>query len=362
LIYVLIVLVIALGALTLLAMMLVYQLILQNGRILARIEMFEGLLAPLSDHQFGIEEYVATLPAGVPAPPFSLPDLGGVQRTLSEWRGSRVLLVFFDPNCAFSRELLPRLAALGDDVVPGRPIPVVVTTGDRETNQTLFEEAGFSNPVLLQRAAEVSGNYKVDGTPMAYLVNADGTIASDIAVGIQSILILAGEMAVVTDATNTAPTALTIDAPPLEMTARVRDGLPEGDPAPVFRLRRLDGGEVSLLEYRGKNLVVVFSDPDCVPCDELAPQLETAHREYPELSLLMISRGRPEDTQAKAAEFGLTFPIALQRHWEISREYGIFVAPAAFFIDEWGTIGADVAVGPDNVMQLIRGLAGNRSR
>ncbi len=320
---------------------------MQNGRILDRLDAVEAKALPWDDARIGVEEYVANLLTGVPAPIFELPDLNGVRRTLSEWRGQRVLLVFMDPNCVFSRKLLPSLVALMNDPVPGRPEPLVVTTGDIAANRSLFDEAGFTNPVLLQEATEVAGAYKVDGTPMAYLINADGTTAAEIAVGIQAILLLAGEIAGVSDATNTE------DAPDPASTARVRTGLSVGATAPLFRLPRLDGGELSLLDYRGRSLLLVFSDPECPPCDELAPLLQAAHDAEPGLSIAMISRGQLEDIRAKVDEFGFTFPIGMQRHWEISREYGIFANPAAFLIDEWGTIGAEVAIGPERIMALV---------
>src|SRR5438128_6837869 len=58
-----------------------------------------------------------------------------------------------------------------------------------------------------------------------------------------------------------------------------RDGLKAGTSAPSFRLPRLDGGELSLEELRGKRVLLVFSDPHCGPCQMLAPQLEKFHRE-----------------------------------------------------------------------------------
>ncbi len=140
-------------------------------------------------------------------------------------------------------------------------------------------------------------------------------------------------------------------------TRITRGGLREGTTAPVFRLPRLDGGELSLLEYRGKDVVIVFSEPGCRPCLEIAPRLEQAHRDHPALELVVISQGEIEDNRAMAAESGLTMPIVLQRQWEISRKYDILSAPVAFHIDEWGVIAADAAVGPDAVLALVSEIA-----
>jgi peroxiredoxin len=133
-----------------------------------------------------------------------------------------------------------------------------------------------------------------------------------------------------------------------------RDGLPVGTHAPDFRLTRVDGGELSLDDYREKSLLLVFSDPECGPCNQLMPELERVHRRSPDLQVLMVSRGDREANLAKGSEHGITFPMVLQRKWEISREYGIFATPVAYLIDEPGII-ADVAVGPGPILSLAYG-------
>jgi peroxiredoxin len=134
-----------------------------------------------------------------------------------------------------------------------------------------------------------------------------------------------------------------------------RNGLPLGVLAPVFRLPQLDGTELSLEEYRGQRVLLVFSDPECGPCNELAPQLEQLHRRTTHLQIIMISRRDPEVNRIKATEHGLTFPVVMQRQWEISRDYGIFATPVAYLIDAEGIIAADVAVGNEAILALATG-------
>ncbi len=132
-----------------------------------------------------------------------------------------------------------------------------------------------------------------------------------------------------------------------------RGGLKAGTPAPNFRLPRLDGGELSLEEFRGRRVLLVFSDPECGPCNQLAPQLEEFHRENPELALVMISRRAPKANRAKVKEHGLTFPCVIQQHWEISLLYGMFATPMTYLIDERGLILNDVAVGVEPILALL---------
>jgi peroxiredoxin len=100
-------------------------------------------------------------------------------------------------------------------------------------------------------------------------------------------------------------------------------------------------------------VLLVFSDPKCGPCDLLAPQLEQLARRTPGTHVLMISRGEEEANRAKAAQHGLTFPIVLQRQWEISREYGKFATPIAYLIDAEGIIAKEIAIGVEPILALL---------
>ena len=131
-----------------------------------------------------------------------------------------------------------------------------------------------------------------------------------------------------------------------------RDGLSIGTKAPAFTLPRLDGGELSLSDYTGRPVLLVFSDPDCGPCNVLAPKLERLAKETRNVNVVMVSRGDPERNRRKVAEFGMTFPVVLQEQWKLSREYAKFATPIAYLIDEEGRIAADVALGVDAILAL----------
>ena len=131
-----------------------------------------------------------------------------------------------------------------------------------------------------------------------------------------------------------------------------RDGLAPGTPAPDFRIPRVDGGELSLSQFRGQPVLLVFSDPNCAPCEALAPSLE--HRARAEdVAVVMVSRGDLAANRAKVAKHALTFPVGLQPHWEVSRDYAMFATPVGYWIDEKGIVAAPVAVGPDAILTLL---------
>jgi peroxiredoxin len=138
----------------------------------------------------------------------------------------------------------------------------------------------------------------------------------------------------------------------LEKSRINRNGLPPGTTAPAFTLPRLDGGELSLSEYAGRPVLLVFSDPDCGPCIAGAPRLEQLSKTTPSVNVVMVSRGDPDRNRSKVEELGLTFPVVLQDQWKLSREYAKFATPIGYLIDGEGRIAADVAVGIDAILAL----------
>jgi peroxiredoxin len=202
---------------------------------------------------------------------------------------------------------------------------------------------------------EVASRYQAHGTPMGYLIDAQGQIASEIAVGSQALLSLADPSA--TAAMSGSGHHSQKGNRDLADSKLRRDGLPAGTPAPAFTLSTLEGAELSLEAYRGRRVLLVFSDPNCGPCNLLAPQLEQFHRRTGDAQVLMVSRGEAEANRAKAEEHGLTFPIGLQKQWEISRAYAMFSTPVAYLIDEEGVIAAEVATGVEPILALLASTA-----
>jgi peroxiredoxin len=337
-----------------------YRLLVDRGWLLLRIETLEEQLAQLSAIPSMQQVRNNGLPIGVPAPDFELPDLSGARMALDHWRGRRILLIFFNPDCCFCRAMLPDLAGITENAASGRPTPLLVTTGDAADNRRLMDEHGVGCPVLLQDEREVADLFHVPGTPTAYMIDEHGVIASPRAMGAQQILALLATTPAAATSEPDDDTAHTVESQ-RAVTRRIRSvadsrlnrqGLTAGTVAPLFSLPRLDGGKLSLQEYRGRRVLLVFSDPACAPCNQLAGELERLHRRASDLTMLMISRGDVPTNQAHVAEHNLTFPIVLQRHWEISREYAMFATPIGYLIDEQGVLASSVAVGAEAILAL----------
>jgi peroxiredoxin len=334
-----------------------YQLIRQNGRILLRLEAIDKRLAPRGDDKLKKER---GLRIGTVAPDFELPDLAGERHKLSDFRGKDVLLIFFNPKCGFCTKMADDLARLPLDADNGRAVPVVVTTGDREDNLQLLGRHGIRCPVLLQNEMEVASQFHAQGTPMGYRIDREGRFASELTIGSEALLKLAERAPVIPPVNRNGSDASANgsakhgdkDYRSLAASRLNRKGLKAGEAAPDFRLPRIDGGELSLADFRGRRVLLVFSDPHCGPCAELAPRLQEIHLERPELGVLVISRGDVEENRDKASELGLSFPIVLQKKWEVSLQYAMFATPIGYFIDEQGILASDVAVGIEPILSL----------
>ena len=67
----------------------------------------------------------------------------------------------------------------------------------------------------------------------------------------------------------------------------------------------------------------------------------------------MVSRGSRRSTGPRRRQHGLTFPIVLQKQWEISREYGKFATPIGYLVDAEGIIAKEVAIGVEPILSLL---------
>lgn len=326
----------------------VVQLFRQQGRLLLRLDRVERLIGGSQPDGLAV---------GTALPDFELPDLDGRQVALKDLRGQRVLLIHWSARCGFCALMAPELAAMQDDLGRAGVRVLLVTSGEAEEERKLAREHGLECPILLQERGDHRAGlpaFAHHGTPVAYLLDADGKVAEPLAVGSQSVPALA-RRAVNADPANTENTKKRLPGErPLSESRIEREGLKPGTPAPNFELPEVRGGKVSLAAHRGRKVLLVFSDPDCAPCEQLAPHLVRLHEEHRNngLDLLLVGRGDPEENRRKAEEHGFEFPVLLQHRWEISLRYGIFATPVGFLIDENGVITERVAKGVDQILAL----------
>jgi len=145
-------------------------------------------------------------------------------------------------------------------------------------------------------------------------------------------------------------------AAPSQNGAHPAPGLPVGTSAPSFSLSGLYGETLTLdaLRAPGKPVILLFTDPNCGPCTALLPEIGRWQEEHAEkLTILLISRGTPEENRAKAIEHGLT-SVLLQKDWEVSEAYEVRGTPSALVVRPDGAIGSPAAGGAEAIQSLVK--------
>jgi peroxiredoxin len=301
----------------------------------------------------GVLQAMSGLPLGTVLNNFGLPKLGGGTAMLTEMRGRKLVVIYLGPRCKHCETLLPKLEAALRDRTDRDPAVVIVSSGTAEDNEKFFAQHRPACTIARQEAMEVSVMHGITGTPMAYLLDESGAVAAPVAVGGDAILkLLQGESpALPAPSPGSTHTPLKGDKA-LAASKINRNGLKAGTRAPDFQLPALDGSEISLASFRGRRVLLVFSDPNCGPCNDLLPKLENLHRNAEEIQVLLVGRGDVELNREKARNLGLTFPIVLQRSWEVSRAYAMFATPIAYLVSEDGVLMEDVAVAGGAILAL----------
>ncbi len=189
-----------------------WQVLRQNGRILLRLDDVEQRLHELefgeaeelsektpaaqdAGNRFGNRSLARSkinrsgLKAGTVAPEFRLPRLDGRgEFALSELRGRLVLLVFSDPHCGPCTAVAPQLEKFHREQ-PEIEV-VMISRGEPKENRAKVKEHDLTFTIVLQQQWEISRQYAMFATPIAYLIDEQGVIAADVAVGVDPILAL----------------------------------------------------------------------------------------------------------------------------------------------------------------------------
>jgi thiol-disulfide isomerase/thioredoxin len=140
-------------------------------------------------------------------------------------------------------------------------------------------------------------------------------------------------------------------------------GLPVGSPAPAFSLTGMFGETLTLdaLRAAGKPVMLLFSDPNCGPCNALMPEIGRWQREYSgQLTVAVVSRGAAEANRGKAAEH-MVSNMLLQQDREVAEAFRSVGTPSAVLVQPDGTIGSPLAEGAQAIQALVARVTGSQA-
>jgi peroxiredoxin len=146
---------------------------------------------------FGVSEPVTEIgdePEGL-AVGTELPDFDARTETGRSWssralRGSAALVVAWSPTCRYCASIAGDLAALTPRLDETGVELVLLATGGAQANRAVLDESRLAARLVLQdddRAEAFAGL----GTPVAYLIDADGRVAKPLALGAPAVVALA---------------------------------------------------------------------------------------------------------------------------------------------------------------------------
>ena len=140
-----------------------------------------------------------------------------------------------------------------------------------------------------------------------------------------------------------------------------RGGLKPGKTAPDFTLPSAAGGEVSLHDFAGRRVFLVFTQSGCKPCHRVIPELNRLQRGG-EVQVLVVNNGEPEATRQWAAEARASFPVLAQQQFSVSKRYEMYATPFAFLIDERGVIASKGIINNGQHIGFVLSGAGNAAK
>ena len=326
---------------------LVWQLLAQQGRVLLRLEQFEGRMtgaaapfeaAPAME-VFDPMTMGAGLPVGSEAPAFDLATLNGGTVSLDNLLAAKkpALLFFADPQCGPCDALMPAIAGW-QETLPSYSI-VVVSHGNKKENKKKIASHGLKT-ILLQRDQELTDAYQAWGTPAALLIEADGRVGSRVAQGADRIrtLVAWASGARTVDASIPAMPVATGSAPQMKI----------GERPPNIQLPDLGGRPVDVTSVNGKRTMLLFWNPACGFCKRMLDDLRAweSARQSTAPELLVISTGSVADNRA----MNLRSSVLLDQSFKVAAAFGAGGTPMAVMLDENGRIASEVGAGAEQVL------------
>lgn len=118
-----------------------------------------------------------------------------------------------------------------------------------------------------------------------------------------------------------------------------------GGPVPPFELETLDGSLTKISDYHGKVVLLNFWATWCKPCKEEMPEIQAAYEMYKDQGFVVLGINfgeKREKVKKLVKEMGLTFPILLDRDFEVAEFHNVVSLPVTFFIDGKGIIKEQV--------------------
>jgi peroxiredoxin len=121
-------------------------------------------------------------------------------------------------------------------------------------------------------------------------------------------------------------------------------GLNKGDLAPDFELLTMDNQSIRLSDLRGQKVIVNIWATWCPPCRAEMPDMQAFYEQEKENGVTILAVNLIETEQSVESvdaflkEFGITFPVVLDKGNQVSDQYQAISIPTSYVLDTQGVI------------------------
>ncbi len=121
--------------------------------------------------------------------------------------------------------------------------------------------------------------------------------------------------------------------------------------APDFSLPTLEGPNVSLVDYRGKVILINFWATWCAPCREEMPSMQTLWEGYKDKGFVILAVATDGHNRKAIDRFvkklELDYPVLLDQDEQVRDRYKVVGLPITYFVGRDGNIIGRVIAGRD---------------